>query len=299
MRCSLPGAGASPAAGSPPLAASLDTHLLREPELPPPDGPAADAASRRPLTRGGSRGSHRDGHAACVSSYQDHPALLVLGADGCKGGAWVIAVVDGEGELSWHAAADTAELLDLAAEHEADGIALDVPIGLPPLGGRRACDALARTRLTGRASSVFAAPPREVLTCATYAEARRLAPSLSAQAFGLVPRIREVDAALRDRGPAVHDVVVECHPEVAFAALAADRIRLAPKKTAAGALQRIALLEEAFAAPLPTDVPGLAALDDALDAAACALVALRHARGHAEVLGHETDALGLPMRIVV
>ena len=225
--------------------------------------------------------------------------LVVLGADGCRGGAWAVAMIDGEGGLSWHAAADTDALLELADEHEADAVAVDVPIGLPALGGRRACDDLARGHLGARRSSVFAAPPREVLGCATYAEARPVAPSLSAQAFGLVPRIREVDEVLRRRGPAVHERVVEAHPEVAFAALRADRSPLAPKKTAAGALQRIALLEEALDEPLPVDVPPVAALDDALDAAACALVALRWASGTADVLGDEHDALGTPMRIVV
>ena len=225
------------------------------------------------------------------------PDLLVLGADGCKGGGWAVAVIDGEGELSWHAAASTGALLELADEHDADAVALDVPIGLPALGGKRACDDLTRARLGARRSSVFAAPPREVLACSTYAEARPLAPSLSAQAFGLVPRIREVDEVLRARGPEVHRRVVECHPELAFAAMAAGR-PLAAKKTAAGALQRIGLLEEALDASLPSDVPGPASLDDALDAAACALVALRWARGEAEVLGDELDALGTPMRIV-
>jgi predicted RNase H-like nuclease len=229
---------------------------------------------------------------------RDEP-LLVLGADGCKGGAWVVAMIDGEGGLSWHAAADTAALLDLATEHSADAVALDVPIGLPALGARRACDDLARQRLGARRSSVFAAPPREVLACRSYAEARPLAPSLSAQAFGLVPRIREVDDLVRARGPDVHRTVVECHPEVAFAAMAAGRLDLAAKKTAAGALQRIGLLEEAFDDALPSDVPALASLDDALDAAACALAALGWARGEAEVLGGELDATGLPMRIVV
>ena len=227
--------------------------------------------------------------------------LLVLGADGCKGGGWAVGMIDGEGGLSWHAAASTAALLELADEFDADAVALDVPIGLPALGGRRACDDLTRARLGARRSSVFAAPPREVLACATYAEARPLAPSLSAQAFGLVPRIREVDEVLRARGPEVHRRVVECHPELAFAAMAAGR-PLAAKKTAAGALQRIGLLEEALEEAggkgLPSDVPGPASLDDALDAAVCALVALRWARGEAEVLGDELDARGTPMRIV-
>lgn len=226
-------------------------------------------------------------------------ALLVLGADGCRGGAWVVAMIDGEGGLSCHAAADTSALLEIAAEYSADAVALDVPIGLPHVGGRRACDDLARARLGARRSSVFAAPPREVLGCATFAEARPVAPSLSAQAFGLVPRIAQVEKALRESGPQVHDRVVECHPEVAFAAMAAGRLSLATKKSAAGALQRIGLLEESLGSSLPADVPELASLDDALDAAACALVAFRWARGAAEVLGGELDATGLPMRIVV
>ena len=225
-------------------------------------------------------------------------ARLVLGADGCKGGAWVVAMVDGAGAVSWHAAADTAALLALADAHDAAAVALDVPIGLPPLGGRRACDDLARLRLGARRSSVFAAPPREVLACRSYAEARPLAPSLSAQAFGLVPRIREVDALLR-AAPRLHRTVVECHPEVAFAAMAAGRVPLATKKSAAGALQRVALLEEALGRTLPADVPGIASLDDALDAAACAWTALRWAGGKAEVLGGELDATGTPMRIVL
>ena len=226
-------------------------------------------------------------------------ALLVLGADGCKGGGWAVAMIDGEGELSWHAADDTRALLELADEYEADAVAMDVPIGLPPVGGRRACDDLARARLGARRSSVFAAPPREVLGCASYSDARPLAPSLSAQAFGLVPRIREVDDVLREQAAQVHDRVIEAHPEVAFTALAAGRLLLAPKRSAAGALQRIGLLEEALEDALPVDVPASAGLDDALDAAACALVAHRWASGEAEVLGDERDALGTPMRIVV
>lgn len=225
---------------------------------------------------------------------------VVLGADGCRGGGWVIGVLDGSGELAWEWAADTVALLAVAEAYDADAVALDVPIGLPALGQSRQCDALARRRLGGRASSVFAAPPREVLACASYAEARAVASSLSAQAFGLVPRIREVDEALRGLGPSSYDRFVEAHPESAFAAMAGALggvVRLAPKKSAAGALQRLALLQEE--AQVPVDVPSGAALDDALDALAIALVARRWAAGTAEVLGDERDACGLPMRIVV
>ena len=221
--------------------------------------------------------------------------VTVLGADGCRGGGWVAALLDDVGGLSWRWADDTAALLALADEAAAGAVALDVPIGLPPLGAVRSCDVLARARLGARRSSVFAAPPREVLACATYAQARPLAPSLSAQAFGLVPRVREVDDALRARGPGVHRLVVECHPELAFAGLAPAA--LPGKKTAAGALLRLRALEEHLT--VPSDVPPGAALDDALDAAVCALVARRWARREAEVLGGEPDALGVPMRIVV
>jgi predicted RNase H-like nuclease len=223
-------------------------------------------------------------------------ALLVLGADGCRGGGWVVAMIDGEGELSWHWAADTLGLLAIADEYDADAVAMDVPIGLPAIGATRACDRLAAKRLATRRSSVFPAPPREVLTCTDYASARVIAPSLSAQAFGLVPRIREVDEALRERGPEIHERVIESHPETVFAAMA-DGMKLATKKSAAGALQRLALIEWAVG-EVPPDVPPGAALDDALDAAACALTASRWARGVAEVLGNEVDAFGLPMRIV-
>lgn len=226
--------------------------------------------------------------------------MIVLGADGCRGGGWVVAVLDGEQLLSWAWADDTGAVLALTDELDAAAVALDVPIGLPALGARRRCDDLARARLGARRSSVFAAPPREVLECRSYAQARPVAPSLSAQAFALVPRIREVDRLLRKRDPAVHDVVVECHPEVSFARAATARAHaLAPKKTASGALQRLRLLEDAVAGRVPADVPTGAALDDALDAAACALTARRWARGEADVLGDERDGCGLPMRIVV
>jgi len=224
-------------------------------------------------------------------------ARVVLGADGCRGGGWVVAALD-DGVLRWEWAADTAALLDLADRIGAAAVAADVPIGLPRVGERRPSDGLAAARLGARRSSVFPAPPREVLACPDYAAARAIAPSLSAQAFGLVPRIREVDEALRARGPQVHTWVVEAHPETAFAALAAGRLALATKRSATGALQRLGLLAEALG-HLPAEVPAGAALDDALDAAACAWVARRWAAGEAEVLGGEPDDLGTPMRIVV
>ena len=144
---------------------------------------------------------------------------------------------------------------------------------------------------------MFSAPIRPVLAARTYAEAREISVgvdgrSLSAQCFGIVPKIAEVDLALRT---SLREVL-EVHPEVSFARLAGRR--LPRKKSAAGALARVQLLMAAFGT-LPTDVPPEAALDDCLDALVCVWTGLRWARGEAEVLGGDVDATGEIMRIVV
>lgn len=219
----------------------------------------------------------------------------VLGADGRPGG-WVVAEWRPGAGVRWHDAADAAALLALAQELGAAAVAADVPIGLPD-GGTRVCDVEARARLRGQtASSVFAAPARGVLRHRTYAAARAEFPSLSAQSFALVARIRDVDDALRAAGPGVHDRVVECHPEVAFRALTGRG--LPRKRSAPGALQRLRALEASLGT-LPDDPPPSAGLDDALDAAVCAWTAARWVTGRAEVLGGDLDATGVPMRVVL
>src|SRR4051794_41459090 len=97
-----------------------------------------------------------------------------------------------------------------------DVVAIDIPIGLPD-AGVRACDVQARAALGRRGVTVFPAPVRPVLGCTTYADARRIltaagGPSMSAQAFGIVNAVRQVDAAItaHDEAPAV-----EAHPEPA------------------------------------------------------------------------------------
>ena len=215
----------------------------------------------------------------------------VLGVDGCKGG-WVGAQV-GPAGISWHIFATAEQVL----AHGADALAMDIPIGLAEHGVRR-CDVEARRRPHVRASSVFAAPIRVVLGARSYAEARARSEavdgrSLSAQCYGIVPKIAEVDAGLRAQPG--RDVL-EVHPEVSFACLAGRP--LARKKSAAGALARMQLLVGALGA-LPEDVPAQAGLDDALDALVCAWTASRWLRGQAEVLGGELDATGQVMRIVI
>jgi predicted RNase H-like nuclease len=219
--------------------------------------------------------------------------MRVLGVDGCRGG-WLAAAVDGP-EVRW---LWSPAIADLLAE-PALAVGIDIPVGLPD-AGVRACDVEARRLLGRRAVTVFAAPVRPVLDCTSYADARavlaaRGGASMSAQAFGIVPAVRQVDAAL---SPADDERVVEAHPELAFLRLAGRP--LDGKRTAAGVTQRLAALTPRWpnVRHLVARAPAPAAIDDALDALACATTAERWAHGEAVVLGDATrDARDLPMRI--
>ena len=219
----------------------------------------------------------------------------VLGVDGCPGG-WVGARVEA-GVVSWHAGSFD-ELLRLPA----DVVAVDIPIGLPAGGERRAADVQAKAALGAQRSSVFFVPPRVVLDAPTQAEATLLSRAagsvgVSIQTFFILDKVAEVDALLQaDRS--LIDRVFEVHPEVSLRRLG-DR-PLPPKRTADGRHQRLDVLRQWLPSlTLPRPRPGRAAPDDCLDAVACAWTAARWLRGEADVLGGDQDATGLPMRIVV
>jgi predicted RNase H-like nuclease len=218
-----------------------------------------------------------------------------LGVDGCRGG-WVGALV-GDGGVRWLGPAPAAVLFAT----DVPAIGIDIPIGLPDRGPR-ACDVAARRLLGRRASSVFPAPVRAALEATTYADARRLVSaatgaSMSAQAFGIVAKVREVDAAMTREPP---ERVFEVHPEVSFAVMAGHS--LPSKHTPAGIAARVEALARHF--PVTEALAELAAgvaTDDALDALAGAWSALRWLDGAAMILPAENppmDRLGLPMRIV-
>ncbi|MBV9097563.1 MAG: DUF429 domain-containing protein, partial [Frankiaceae bacterium] len=143
--------------------------------------------------------------------------MRVRGVDGCRGG-WLsvdVSAVSVVGWQRWPLDSTRAMLSDAGV----DVVAIDVPIGLPDVGGSRACDREARALLGRRGVSVFPAPSRVVLGASSYAEARALlaargGTSMSAQAFGIVRAVAAVDACLS--GPDSDARVVECHPEVAF-----------------------------------------------------------------------------------
>jgi len=209
-------------------------------------------------------------------------------------GGWVVAVVSA-GHVRWSVQPDATAVL--AATRDCTAVGVDIPLGLPAGPARRACDTRAAHRLGRARSSVFPAPPREVLAAPTYAQACAVARTLtgrgiSLQTFHITPKIAEWDAVVLTRR------VVEVHPELALRAMAPE-VDFAPKKSARGAGQRIAALARWIdPATALGDLPAGARLDDVLDALAVAWSAARWAQGAAEVLGDERDARGRPMRIV-
>jgi predicted RNase H-like nuclease len=211
----------------------------------------------------------------------DHDA--VLGIDGCPGG-WVGALVQ-RGRVTWYAGS-LAELVGLGAAVTA----VDIPLAMPVDGRRRACEVTARARLGPARSSVFFTPPACVLRAGSHAEASVLSRTagsvgVSIQTWNIVPRIAEA-CAFPD--------LLEAHPELSFRALGAVT---SSKKTARGREERLALLRS-WLPSLVVERPGRAAVDDCLDALACAWTAARWLRGEAQELGREVLG-GRLSRIVV
>ncbi len=225
--------------------------------------------------------------------------MFVAGVDGCRAG-WVRFAVELPSLATSVDLVDLAELLknrpnDLAC------IGIDIPIGL--LNGSRACDKAAR-KLLGqpRGTSVFAAPCRAALSAASHAGASSLnrektTRGLSQQAFGIIPKIKQVDDAIT---PDCQQWAFEVHPEVCFWALNQRRAMKHNKKTKEGIAERIALLRNVFPEierHLATRLTRVGA-DDLLDAAAAAWTALRLHNGKAlAVCTAERDEKGLAVSI--
>ncbi|POG54841.1 DUF429 domain-containing protein [Haloferax marisrubri] len=170
----------------------------------------------------------------------------VIGVDGCRSG-WVCAVAAADG-LSVRVVPDFDAVWELARERDAARVLVDIPVGLPD-SARRACDREARELLGSRAATVFFAPVRAVLDAdsheaASAANRERTGAGLSIQAWHLVPKIREVDAVLRET-PRARERVFESHPELAFAAFAGEPLSES-KSTPEGRTRRLDVLRTAF-----------------------------------------------------
>lgn len=236
--------------------------------------------------------------------------MIAAGVDGCRGG-WIVALwADDKAEIVF--CGSFRDVLGAAAE--ASNIAVDMPIGFPERIGEagRGCDRAARAVLGERQSSLFAVPARAAVMEADYSDACAAAVAhsdppkkVSKQCFNLFPKMRELDALMT---PALQARVVESHPEVAFWTMNGERPLDLPKRVksqpfAEGlALRRRLLAGAGFpvasldAAKFPRAVAGV---DDLIDAAACAVVARRVARGEAIRFpdAPSTDGRGLRMEI--
>ena len=209
---------------------------------------------------------------------------FVAGVDGCRGG-WSVALADATAIVDVRVVPRFTDVLALGC----DAFAVDMPIGLLETGPR-ACDVEARRRLGPRRSSVFPTPRRSMLSASTYADALAIG-GLSKQAFHLLPKIREVDAAMTPRR---QRTVVEVHPELCFARLLGGPCR-APKRTLEGRTERRSIIDLTLDRP-----PRGAAWDDVLDACALVETARRLAAGEVERLGDGArDARGLRCEIVL
>ena len=204
--------------------------------------------------------------------------------------------------------ADPAALLDAHADKQV--IAVDIPLGLRCSGPRQA-DLLARKFVGGhRASSVFASPVRGILASTSQREASALHRSIDgrgfgAQAFGLLPKIRQWDTCLQ-ADAYWRARVYEVHPEVSFAALngGAGQGLWQSKKSEAGRERRLVLLAgfyglEAVQTLLASVPRPLAAREVVLDALVALWSAARIAAGLATSLPSppESDTAGLRMAI--
>ena len=225
--------------------------------------------------------------------------MFVAGVDGCRAG-WVRFAVEIPSLVTSVEVVDVAEALSSRPD-DLLCLAIDIPIGL--FNGSRACDKAARKLLGhSRGTSVFAAPCRAALSATTHPAASQInrektGRGLSQQAFGIIPKIKQVDDAIT---PDCQQWAFEVHPEVCFWALNKRRPMTHNKKTRDGAAERIAVLRPIFP-EIERDLanrPPRVGADDLLDAAAAAWTALRLHQRQAEcVCSAEVDEKGLAVTI--
>ncbi len=172
--------------------------------------------------------------------------MKFVGVDGCKAG-WLCAALDG-GQMDIVVFRSFNEIWE--SHHDANVILVDIPIGLP--GGElrsRKADSLARKMLGHRHSTVFSPGVRNILNCRTYGEAceenRKVTDkNISLQYWGLVPKVRAVDAFMCGT-PEAHGIVRESHPEICFEKASGKSMSYGKKKLS-GVSERIEIIEKYF-----------------------------------------------------
>ncbi|MFD1588129.1 DUF429 domain-containing protein [Halorientalis brevis] len=171
------------------------------------------------------------------------------------GNGWICASRSADGD--WTAAKHPSFLSVWHEYADATQILVDIPIGLAPEGLRR-CDEAAKEELgSQRGRSVFMTPPRPVFDEPTYEEAKArmdelTGRGLSTQAWGIMPRIQELDEFFKEV-PDAWGQVRESHPEVAFASLRAEGAVVESKLSADGEQVRLDTLDDVDPESSPGD----------------------------------------------
>jgi predicted RNase H-like nuclease len=171
---------------------------------------------------------------------------MIAGIDGCKKG-WIVAIEDAAGGISVELFAEFTEIL---SRDELRFVVIDIPIGLTEIGARNA-DMEARKLLQKRSCCVFPAPIRAMLDSRSQQEASERRRSVegkgvSAQLWGILPKIKEVDSVM-STNVTLQRRVREGHPEVSFAMMNGGFPVTVRKAKAEGQRQRRELLAKHFA----------------------------------------------------
>ena len=266
-------------------------------------------------------------------------AIKYVGVDGCKEGWIGVGLSDGDGCPKVEVCKEFADLV--ACFGDACVILVDIPIGLYEDAAPRACDKEARKKLgRKRQGAVFSAPPRPFVDKVAltpewdwttahgkpYREACAEAnkwhrdkfrdKGIAAQAFGITPKIGEMDEFMRTRD-ANSPEIREVHPEVCFWALNGGEpgsSMSTNKKKSLGFDERLDVLRRCAQDVDGIDVDamfkkargkftkGQVADDDILDALAIAITAkiVSQNPGRLGTLPENppTDSKGLPMEMV-
>lgn len=214
----------------------------------------------------------------------------VVGIDGCKAGWIAVGQQLPQGPVK---AAIVTKVVELETHFPGwSMLAVDMPIGLPDSGSRRA-DISARRFVQPRGSSVFPALNRPLLSCGDYREACSLSWELSRklitqQAWNLKEKICDVDELVEPAS--VRAKVWEVHPEVSFRLLLGSPL-LFSKRSKEGFAIRLALIEKwlpgAFGLIRPNYMVIEADNDDILDALAALWSGWRILEGKAKYFPEE------------
>lgn len=168
-----------------------------------------------------------------------------IGIDGCKGG-WVVVSISNSG-FEIKIIESISEVLN---HNGCDSVLVDMPIGLPQSTDDVRPDAVVRTMLKGKASSIFSTPCRQAVFADTYSEANEinrqvLGKGLSKQSYAICGKIKEIDEFLCNN-PQYKNRLLESHPELCFAKLNLGVPIYENKHTYEGIRKRIELLSQYY-----------------------------------------------------